>query len=40
VNELEDIVLFCNKDTVIDDFKEKGEDNLQMIQQQLLMPFF
>lgn len=34
VNDLEDIVLFCNSDTVIDDFKDSTtqQANLSMLQ--------
>lgn len=30
VNELEDIVLFCNKDTIIDDFKDKDTHDVNL----------
>lgn len=42
VNELEDVVLFCNKDSVMDDFRDNSQSgvNLSLISSQLLKPFF
>lgn len=43
VNELEDVFLFCNKDTVIEDFldaNEPGGLNLKLIIRSLLVPYF
>ena len=41
VNDLEDVVLFCNSDSVIDDFKDASSNvSLGLLQSRLLMPFF
>lgn len=42
MNELEDVVLFCNKDSVMNDFRDPktGNVNLALVQSALLMPFF
>ncbi len=45
INELEDVMLFCIRETIIDDFVKRTPSgaervDLQMISNQLLMPFF
>jgi len=43
VNELEDVIIFLNKETVIEDFVDTTSPqgvNLSMICKSLLMPFF
>ena len=42
MNELEDVVLFCNRDTVMADFLDPKTQtaNLHLISQSLLKPFF
>jgi hypothetical protein len=43
VNELEDVIIFLNKDTIIEDFRDPQSPsgvNLNLICRTLLMPFF